>query len=554
MCNTPDQLGAVLYLTQSKVIGMTAGKDGQRRTPGVYVTEQNAFPPSIVGVATAVPVFIGYSARADINGRSVTLKPVRIESLADFESVFGRGYTPPYQITATDGPVFDVEVAIDGTPTQFVVSPADQSRFHLYNSLRLFFDNGGGTCFVVSVGTYLDAGAEPVRVELKKLQEGLQASAEQVGPTMVVIPDAVLLPSDGHLADSSVIPFSNDFQTLVQGMLRQCSELRDRVAILDVYGTGSLDQANPQFASELSSLVERFHSDVGDTGLNYGMSYFPFLRTTVVSPDEVDFLCISDPAELESVLRAQASDLYSGNEQKLTIVEGLIDQMVGVDRSDSHAVTSLNAGLANALPAWKQITQSIAADMGVLPPSGALAGLYALNDQSRGVWNAPANYRLVSVIDPTVAINDSEQGDLNAPPNGKAIDVIRAFPGRGTVVWGARTLDSLSNDWRYIQIRRTVIYIEQSIRNALDPFVFEPNDGNTWARVVSLVSNFLQGLWTQGGLMGATASEAFRVECGLGSTMTPQDIQEGYMTVRVTLRVVHPAEFIVLMFQQQMEG
>ena len=520
----------------------------------MYVTEQNAFPPSIVGVATAVPVFIGYSARADINGRSVTLKPVRIESLADFESVFGRGYTPPYQITATDGPVFDVEVAIDGTPTQFVVSPADQSRFHLYNSLRLFFDNGGGTCFVVSVGTYLDAGAEPVRVELKKLQEGLQASAEQVGPTMVVIPDAVLLPSDGHLADSSVIPFSNDFQTLVQGMLRQCSELRDRVAILDVYGTGSLDQANPQFASELSSLVERFHSDVGDTGLNYGMSYFPFLRTTVVSPDEVDFLCISDPAELESVLRAQASDLYSGNEQKLTIVEGLIDQMVGVDRSDSHAVTSLNAGLANALPAWKQITQSIAADMGVLPPSGALAGLYALNDQSRGVWNAPANYRLVSVIDPTVAINDSEQGDLNAPPNGKAIDVIRAFPGRGTVVWGARTLDSLSNDWRYIQIRRTVIYIEQSIRNALDPFVFEPNDGNTWARVVSLVSNFLQGLWTQGGLMGATASEAFRVECGLGSTMTPQDIQEGYMTVRVTLRVVHPAEFIVLMFQQQMEG
>jgi len=161
---------------------------------------------------------------------------------------------------------------------------------------------------------------------------------------------------------------------------------------------------------------------------------------------------------------------------------------------------------------------------------------------------------LTSVVSPTVKLNDAQQGDLNMPLDGKAVDVIREFVGRGSVVWGARTLDGNSNDWRYIQVRRTIIYIEQSIKKALDPFVFAPNDGNTWTKVVSMVSNFLQGVWSQGGLMGATASEAFTVQCGLGSTMTGLDILQGYMIVQVTLQMIRPAEFIELTFKQKMEG
>jgi phage tail sheath protein FI len=103
-------------------------------------------------------------------------------------------------------------------------------------------------------------------------------------------------------------------------------------------------------------------------------------------------------------------------------------------------------------------------------------------------------------------------------------------------------------------VRRTLIYIEQSIKNALNPFVFAANDSITWVAVVSMVSNFLQGLWQQGGLMGATASEAYTVKCGLGSTMTAQDILDGYMIVQVTLQMIRPAEFIELTFKQQMQA
>jgi hypothetical protein len=134
------------------------------------------------------------------------------------------------------------------------------------------------------------------------------------------------------------------------------------------------------------------------------------------------------------------------------------------------------------------------------------------------------------------------------------VDAIREFTGRGTVVWGARTLDGNSRDWRYIQVRRTLIYIEQSIKLALDPFVFAANDASTWSTVVSMVSSFLQGLWSQGGLMGATAQEAFSVECGIGSTMTADDVLDGYMIVQVTLQMIRPAEFIEVTFKQKMQG
>jgi uncharacterized protein len=196
----------------------------------------------------------------------------------------------------------------------------------------------------------------------------------------------------------------------------------------------------------------------------------------------------------------------------------------------------------------------IANDADILPPSGAMAGVYTYSDQTRGVWNAPANVVLNSVVHASIGLNGEQQGSLNAPINGKSVNAIRNFVGRGPVVWGARTLDGNSSDWRYIQVRRTLVYIEQSIKAALNRFVFAPNDGNTWVAVVAMVSGFLQGLWAQGGLMGDKASDAFTVQCGLGSTMTGLDILNGYMIVQVTLQMIHPAEFIELTFKQKMEG
>jgi phage tail sheath protein FI len=141
---------------------------------------------------------------------------------------------------------------------------------------------------------------------------------------------------------------------------------------------------------------------------------------------------------------------------------------------------------------------------------------------------------------------------MNLPLNGKAVNAIRDFVGRGTLVWGARTLDGNSNDYRYIQVRRTLVYIEQSIKAALDPFVFAPNDGQTWVNVTAMISNFLTGLWTQGGLMGSKASDAFSVQCGLNGTMTGLDILNGYM--RVQVRSDDPPGGHRAAFTQKMQG
>jgi len=222
--------------------------------------------------------------------------------------------------------------------------------------------------------------------------------------------------------------------------------------------------------------------------------------------------------------------------------------------TDSAGVTALDQYLVNALPLLGKIQQILAGQLNTVPPGGAIAGAWALNDATRGVWNAPANMALNQIVTPKVLLNDVQQGGYNVPLNGNAIDILRAQVNRGTVIWGARTLDGNSNDYRYIQVRRTLIYIQQSIQQALQPFVFAANDGATWTTVTAMISNFLTQLWASGGLMGDKASDAFTVQCGLGSTMTGQDILDGYMIVSVTLQMVRPAEFIELTFKQAMQG
>jgi len=286
--------------------------------------------------------------------------------------------------------------------------------------------------------------------------------------------------------------------------------------------------------------------------------------TSIIQPNEIDFtnLNVGDPGQwdtLQGILDDQAELIYGQDPVKLAKVKGYIaaipDVTAVADATGILApVTRLNQNLVNAIPLLQQMENIVALKMAMMPTSAAMAGVYTYTDGARGVWNAPANVTLSSVLSPNVLLNNEQQGGLNVPLNGKAINVIRQFIGRGPVVWGARTLDGNSLDWRYIQVRRTLIYVEQSIEAALQPFVFAANDGKTWVAVTSMVSNFLQGLWSQGGLMGAKADEAFTVSCGLGSTMTPLDVLDGYMIVQVTLQMIRPAEFIELTFKQKMQG
>ncbi len=201
---------------------------------------------------------------------------------------------------------------------------------------------------------------------------------------------------------------------------------------------------------------------------------------------------------------------------------------------------------------FQSVRERVARYMQMQPPSGAIAGIYAHTDRTRGVWKAPANVSLNGVSAPAVKLDDAEQAGLNVHTSGKSVNAIRAFSGKGILVWGARTLAGNDNEWRYIPVRRFFIMVEESLRRAFESFVFETNDANTWVNVRAMTENFLTLQWRTGALQGATPDEAFFVSVGLGETMTARDILEGRMIVEIGMAAVRPAEFIILRFIQKM--
>lgn len=175
-------------------------------------------------------------------------------------------------------------------------------------------------------------------------------------------------------------------------------------------------------------------------------------------------------------------------------------------------------------------------------------------DNQRGVWKAPANVSLTGVIGPTYALDSDDTDSLNVDATaGKSINAIRAFVGKGTLIWGARTLAGNDNEWRYVSVRRFFNMVEESVKKSTYWAVFEPNDANTWVKVRGMIESYLTQKWREGALAGATTKDAFFVRCGLGTTMSSQDILEGRMYVEIGMAVVRPAEFIILKFYHKLQ-
>ena len=217
-------------------------------------------------------------------------------------------------------------------------------------------------------------------------------------------------------------------------------------------------------------------------------------------------------------------------------------------------IENLEILLKETNPIYANIAAAVAKEGILLPPSGAIAGVYASVDADRGVWVAPANKSLNSVIGPKVNITAEDQSGLNVDVTaGKSINAIRSFTGKGTLVWGARTLAGNSSEWRYVPVRRLFNMIEESVKKATEFVVFEPNDKNTWVRTRAMIENFLNQIWRAGGLAGAKAEHAYIVNVGLGETMTAQDILDGKMIIEIHLAAVRPAEFIILRFMHKLQ-
>lgn len=253
-----------------------------------------------------------------------------------------------------------------------------------------------------------------------------------------------------------------------------------------------------------------------------------------------------DPGSVLAVQAAMVSQAASMRDRMaiLDAPSGLTAHQVRQWRSDAHH----DSAFAALYWPWLRCIDPVSGSPSLMPPSGHVAGIWCRSDAARGVQRAPANEVVRGPIGLEVAVTPSENTLLN--PEG--INVIRSFPGRGIRVWGARSLSS-DPGWRYLNVRRLVSYLEQSILEGTTWVVFEQNDETLWARVRGAISAFLITQWRNGALMGATPRDAFFVKCD-SETNTAEDIARGHVVCTVGVAAARPAEFVIFRITQSTGG
>ena len=485
------------------------------KTPGVYINEISTLPSSIVAVETAIPAFIGYVEKMELDGKKWLIdanapKYIRIESMKQYVDIFGGADKTEAKFTVT------VDKNIDGAITRVDITQKLMPKYLMYYQMQMYFGNGGGPCYIIPVDLY-EAGAN---VNVDKLRNsGLATLATIDEPTLILFPDGVSI--------------GNTVHGLYTDALAQCARLQDRFTLMDlVKGTDTVNN------DERTA----FRGGIGVNNLKYGAAYYPWLKTDVgfqydaanvkvdINTSVAAVPMIPATATLPAVPAVPAKIVTTTSSLKDFLVEG---------RDIPEVYYKVKSKLGSATLD--------------LPPSAAMAGLFAFVDSTRGVWKAPANVSVNKVLGLTTELNDDQQKDYNVDvTSGKSINVIRSFSGRGFIVWGARTLDGNNNEWRYVNVRRFFNMVEESVKKAMNNYVFEPNDANTWVKVKSGIENFLTLQWRAGALQGAKPEQAFYVNIGLGTTMSAFDVLEGRMIVQIGMAVVRPAEFIILEFMHKL--
>lgn len=476
------------------------------RTPGVYIDEERKFPPSVAQVETAIPVFIGYTEQARKDGRDVFNEGIRISSLLEYVEIFGEAQSEQNLVVTIDQQTRGAnQIVKEFVNADINFDAGGASRHNMFYALQVYFANGGGPCWIISVAAYLPFGTEIPSLLLESALREVAARLDE--PTLIVFPEGQGMQEAGYY-------------TLVNLALQQCEDLKDRFVVFDIHNSGR----GLRLSGDIDAVATGFRAD-GQIGAltvdraKYGAAYFPNIRSTFD---------------------------YRFQESAVTIVHNVNNQPSGEFNGVTLDAISNGAMRSKAAQAVRNLFI-------YLPPSPAIVGVYARVDSNRGVWKAPANEGISSVADIAVRLDDVQQRNFNVDTgNGLSINVIRRFVDRGIRVWGARTLAGNDNEWRYIPVRRFFNMVEESVKKATYQFVFEPNDINTWIRVKGMIENFLVLQWRAGALQGATPEKAYYVKVGLGETMTALDILEGRMIVEIGMAVVRPAEFIILRFSHKM--
>ena len=476
--------------------------------PGIYIVEDNSLALSISGRSTAIPVFVGvFAPRVGVP----VMECVRIENWMDFIEKFY-----PQALVARFTDVAPLEVT--GTKSRKKKSTATQEQSEPVAtvsgttlkevglalgsfSLRHYFENGGGTCYVLSLA-----------------EANYEVNVAKLAPAIAKVPDITLLVYCEYLQAERDLQVYTALNTL----------------LLDNQGFFLL--ADSPDGATISGLEST------QTAAYYPAFETNYKRQPIIKNDDLDL-------SATEVLLKGYDDYPTLSRFKAALeVDNLPEQVKALYRS-------LVIDVENLLNSASSI---------YLRASPAMAGLYAVTDRTRGVWKAPANIAVAGVkslveIDgisetPTPAyMTPSKLADVHAA----GVNAIRSFFGKGVVVWGARTLKGTDQNsdpnWIYVPVRRLFNSVERDVKAALGRVMFEPNHSATWETVRSTIDHYLFGLWKEGALQGVKPQEAYFVQVGLGVTMTKQDIDEGNLIVEIGLAAVRPVEFVILRFTQNIE-
>jgi phage tail sheath protein FI len=504
-------------------------------SPGVYVEEVPAGSRPIEGVGTSVAAFVGLAAKGPIN------EPTLVSNWTQFTEAFG----------------------------DFV------ENSYLAHSVYGWFLNGGGNCFVVRIAADSGNGSQPKAIGSPKqaviggytatsiakganASKDIKVSVEQAGGESP--PDdefKLVVLVDGKASETydnvTTKPEANNVATKVNAASKLINlEETNQGSALTPIAKGQVDMVRREPAPEPPSTDNLGAGDyVGDPARRTGFG-------GLEAVEEVTMVAVPD---LAAALENGAIDLNTFKAVQLGMIAhcelmgdriAILDTPPGMNAQQVLEWRTRDAGYDSKFAAlywpWVQVFDPVTGTNRYVPPSGHMGGVWARNDDTRGVHKAPANEVVRGAISLETQITKAEHDLLN--PVG--VNCIRSFPGRGVRVWGARTLSS-DAEWRYLNVRRLFNYLEESILAGTQWVVFEPNDHQLWSRINRTISAFLVNEWRKGALFGTTPDEAFFVKCD-DETNPAEGIDAGQVVCQVGVAPVKPAEFVIFQLSQYSGG
>ena len=494
-------------------------------SPGVYIEEVEAGSRPIEGVGTAVAAFVGMATRGPLH------TPTLVTNWSQFTSTFG----------------------------DF------QEGSYLAHSVYGYFNNGGGAAYVVRVGQNGDQ-APPAQAELPSAAHpdasALRISALEPaaagGNISVEVSNASEGPEDETfklvVRRGNKVEETFDNLTTKRGKQNATTLVNEKSKLIKIEEVGAAPPERRPAAGTVAlngGQIDpgRVSADdyIGDPTDRTGFGGLEAIEEiTMVSVPDLMAAYQGGALDLEGVQAVQLGmlahcELMGDRMAILDPPPGLNAQQVREWRMDKAGYDSKFASL---FWPWVKVFDPVSGQNVLVPPSGHMAGIWARSDSARGVHKAPANEVVRGAVALETNLTKGEHDLLN--PIG--VNCIRAFPGRGIRVWGARTLSS-DPAWRYINVRRLFNYLEESILQGTQWVVFEPNDPDLWARIRRTITAFLTRVWRDGALFGRGPDEAFYVKCD-EETNPPELVEAGQVTIEIGIAPVKPAEFVVFRLAQ----